>query len=103
MRVQALARNSFSKPLPLPCSSLDHTAEVLENYRRIQENKIFNHLLMDERNKKAFLRKESRKTENLVAASGDKQLLPKVDDFLEVELLREGKETNYDKKPRNEF
>jgi hypothetical protein len=40
---------------------LDHTAEVLENYRRIQENQIFDKILHDERNKKAFLRHESRK------------------------------------------
>ncbi|CDW74365.1 UNKNOWN [Stylonychia lemnae] len=45
---------------------LDHTAEVLENYRRIQENEIFNHVLHEERDKKAFLRRESRKAENLI-------------------------------------
>jgi len=28
---------------------LDHTAEVLENYRKIQENIIFDRLLHDER------------------------------------------------------
>ncbi len=45
---------------------LDHTAEVLENYRRIKENEIFEKVLFEEREKKAFLRKESRKTENLI-------------------------------------
>ena len=45
---------------------LDHTAEVLENYRRIQENELFQHILFDEREKKAFLRHESRKIENLI-------------------------------------
>lgn len=46
--------------------SLDHTAEVLENYRRMKENEIFNHVLFEERNKRAFLRKEERKRENLI-------------------------------------
>ena len=45
---------------------LDHTAEVLENYRRIKENDIFEKLLFDEREKKAFLKKEDRKIENLI-------------------------------------
>jgi hypothetical protein len=45
---------------------LDHTAEVLENYRRIQENEIFNRVLFGEREKKAFLKKEGRKIENLI-------------------------------------
>lgn len=45
---------------------LDHTAEVLENYRRIQENEIFNRVLFEEREKKAFLKKEGRKIENLI-------------------------------------
>lgn len=45
---------------------LDHTAEVLENYRRIQENLIFSRVLFDEREKKAFLKKEGRKIENLI-------------------------------------
>lgn len=45
---------------------LDHTAEVLENYRRIQENDIFTRILHEEREKKAFLKKEERKTENLI-------------------------------------
>lgn len=45
---------------------LDHTAEVLENYRRIKENEIFNYILHGEREKKAFLKKEGRKTENLI-------------------------------------
>jgi len=42
--------------------ALDHTAEVLENYRRIQENNLFDKILHDERDKKAFLKHESRKT-----------------------------------------
>jgi len=37
---------------------LDHTAEVLENYRRIKENEIFDQILHDEREKKAFLKAE---------------------------------------------
>jgi hypothetical protein len=45
---------------------LDHTAEVLENYRRIQENEIFDKVLFEEREKKAFLKKEGRKMENLI-------------------------------------
>lgn len=45
---------------------LDHTAEVLENYRRIQENELFNRVLFEEREKKAFLKKEARKTENII-------------------------------------
>ena len=45
---------------------LDHTAEVLENYRRVQENEIFNRVLFEEREKKAFLKKEGRKVENLI-------------------------------------
>jgi hypothetical protein len=45
---------------------LDHTAEVLENYRRIQENEIFNRVVFEEREKKAFLKKEGRKVDNLI-------------------------------------
>ena len=45
---------------------LDHTAEVLEKYRRVQENEIFNKVLFDEREKRAFLKKEARKQENLI-------------------------------------
>jgi len=45
---------------------LDHTAEVLENYRRIEENKIFDRILHDERMKKAYLKKEGRRKENLI-------------------------------------
>ena len=45
---------------------LDHTAEVLENYRRVKENELFNHILHGEREKKAFLKKEGRKLENLI-------------------------------------
>lgn len=45
---------------------LDHTAEVLENYRKIQENLIFDRVLHDQRQKKAFLKSESRKLENLL-------------------------------------
>lgn len=47
---------------------LDHTAEVLENYRRIQENIVFDKVLHETRQKKAFLKNESRKIENLLAA-----------------------------------
>ena len=39
---------------------LDHTAEVLENYRRIKENEIFSRIVFEEREKKAFLKKEAR-------------------------------------------
>ena len=45
---------------------LDHTAEVLENYRRIKENEIFSRIVFEEREKKAFLKKEARQTENLI-------------------------------------
>ena len=45
---------------------LDHTAEVLENYRRLQENQIFDKVLHDERMKKAFLKAEARRKENLI-------------------------------------
>lgn len=45
---------------------LDHTAEVLENYRRIQENLIFDKQLHDTRMKNAYLRHESKKQENLI-------------------------------------
>jgi hypothetical protein len=48
---------------------LDHTAEVLENYRRIKENEIFDQILHDAREKKAFLKAEERKTENLIESS----------------------------------
>ena len=46
--------------------ALDHTAEVLENYRRIKENEIFDKVLHEERQKKAFLKTESQKIENLL-------------------------------------
>jgi hypothetical protein len=46
--------------------ALDHTAEVLENYRRIKENEIYTKVLHDERLKKSFLRNESRKPQNLL-------------------------------------
>jgi hypothetical protein len=39
---------------------------VLENYRRIKENEIFNRVLFEEREKRAFLKREGRKTENLI-------------------------------------
>jgi len=45
---------------------LDETAEVLENYRRILEVKVFNRLLHREREKRLFLKKHSRKLENLI-------------------------------------
>ena len=48
---------------------LDHTAEVLENYRRIQENEIFDKVLHGEREKKAALKLESRKMEHLLVTS----------------------------------
>ena len=46
--------------------ALDHTAEVLENYRRLKENEIFDRILHDERMKKAYIKTESRKRENLI-------------------------------------
>lgn len=46
---------------------LDHTAEVLENYRRMKENEIFDKQLHDKRMKTAYLKHESRKTENLIS------------------------------------
>ena len=48
---------------------LDHTAEVLENYRRIQENELFNATLHEGSQKRAFLKSESRKFENLIENS----------------------------------
>ena len=45
---------------------LDHTAEVLENYRRLKENEIFDKILHDGRMKKAFLKNEGSKAENLI-------------------------------------
>ena len=45
---------------------LDHTAEVLENYRRVKENEIFQRILHEDRDKRAFLRRESRKNEHLI-------------------------------------
>ena len=45
---------------------LDHTQEVLENYRRLQENKIFDGILHDERMKKAYLRHEDRLSQNIL-------------------------------------
>lgn len=45
---------------------LDHTAEVLENYRKIKENELFQKVLHDERQKKAFLKTESKKIEHLL-------------------------------------
>ena len=45
---------------------LDHTAEVLENYRKIQENILYDRLLHDGRDKKAYLRKEDTKVNNLI-------------------------------------
>ena len=47
---------------------LDHTAEILENYRRLQENKIFDKVLHDERATKACLKLESRKVENILGS-----------------------------------
>ena len=46
--------------------ALDHTAEVLENYRRIKENEIYDKILHETRQRKAFLKNESRKTHNLL-------------------------------------
>ena len=46
---------------------LDHTAEVLENYRRIEENNIFDKVLHETRQKKAFLKNESRDINNLLS------------------------------------
>lgn len=42
---------------------------MLENYRRIKENDIFDQILHDSREKKAFLKAEERKTENLIESS----------------------------------
>lgn len=46
---------------------LDHTAEVLENYRRLKENEIFDKILHDGRMKKAFLKNEGSRVENLIS------------------------------------
>ena len=40
--------------------ALDHTAEILENYRRIQENDIWDRVLHDKRQKTAFLKNAGR-------------------------------------------
>ena len=45
---------------------LDHTAEVLENYRRIQENEIFDKILHDARMKRAYIKDEGNKIEHLI-------------------------------------
>ena len=39
---------------------------MLENYRRIQENKLFDRIVHEERQKKAFLKNEGRKIENVI-------------------------------------
>lgn len=44
----------------------DHTAQVLENYRKIRENKIFNRKLHEIKEKKLSLKLESRKISNLI-------------------------------------
>jgi len=45
---------------------LDHTAEVLENFRRLQEYKIWKFELHSEREKLVALKKESIKYDNLI-------------------------------------
>ncbi|CAI2375125.1 unnamed protein product [Moneuplotes crassus] len=45
---------------------LDHTAEVLENFRRVQEYKIWKHELHYQRERLVALKKESLKYENLI-------------------------------------
>jgi len=72
---------------------LDHTAEILENYRRMHENNIFNQILFDERNKKAFLRRESRDKNTILGDNWkpDQKLLS-VNDFSEATRVEAGKE-----------
>ena len=53
--------------------SLDHTAEVLENYRRIEEHNLFAKYLHVEREKSAALKIESQKIENLLSSDRLKQ------------------------------
>ena len=69
---------------------LDHTAEVLENYRKIQENKIFDRVLHDSRQKKAFLKNESRKIEHLLEADtfkGNQALLTSTEGHSQADSL----------------
>ena len=61
------AADQFNRPnLQEKILYLDKTASVLENYRRIIEVKIFNRLLHREREKKLFLKMDSRKMENII-------------------------------------
>lgn len=45
---------------------LDHTAEVLENYRKIEEVKLFNAIQHEKKEKQAALKLARRKTENIL-------------------------------------
>jgi hypothetical protein len=45
---------------------------VLENYRRIQENELFDKVLHDSRMKRAYLKHESQNAENLIEDFGSK-------------------------------
>ena len=47
--------------------ALDHTAEVLENYRRIEENNLFDKVLHDKRMRQAYLKTEARQTQHLIS------------------------------------
>jgi hypothetical protein len=55
--------------------ALDHTAEVLENYRRIQENKIFTAVLHSSREKKAFLKNESRELQSILSPQNHQKFI----------------------------
>ena len=45
---------------------------MLENYRRIQENELFDKVLHDSRMKRAYLKHESQNVENLIEDFGSK-------------------------------
>ena len=59
--------DSYRPNLEAKLFVLDHTAEVLENYRRIEEYNIFKFEMHTERMKRTALRDEGYKKENLIA------------------------------------
>ena len=72
---------------------MDHTAEVLENYRRMHENRLFNLMLFDDRNKKAFLRRESRSKEAILGEHWEpEEKVLSLTDFTEATRVEKGKD-----------
>lgn len=61
-----LAAKSNDSKLRAKIFILDHTAEVLENFRRLQEYNIWKKELHYEREKLVALKKESRKLQNVI-------------------------------------